>query len=299
MNTIPSLKDLRRLYAENVNIMGWFREVTGQRENSTESILISYDLQSGSYTRAADDPAYRARHDRYADEIAAVLGGLGAASVLEAGVGEATTLVPVMQRLQPRPAVIAGFDISWSRILFARRYCAAHGLTDARLCTGDLFAMPFVDDAFEVVFTAHAIEPNHGREREALLELYRVARRWVVLFEPSYELGSEATRQRVEEHGYCRGLPAIAQELGWKIAEHRLLANPMRDNNQTAVLVIEKPAAVAATPAAGFGCPLCHRPLESIRGNYFCEDCARIFPVIDDIPCLLPGNGILGSKFKD
>lgn len=298
MNPLPSLKDLQRLYAENVNIMGWFREVSGRRENSTDAILISYDLQSGSYTRALEDPEHRARLDRYTREIGTVLSGLGATSILEAGVGEATTLVPVVRSLQPRPASVAGFDISWSRIHFARQHCAAHDLGAAQLCTGDLFAMPFADSAFELVYTAHAIEPNHGRESEALRELYRVARRWVVLFEPSYELGGEATKQRIEEHGYCRGLVALAQEFGWKIAGHRLLVNPMRENNQTAVLVIEKAVVAAGKAVSGFGCPLCHRRLERIRGQLFCADCARIFPVIDDIPCLLPGNGVLGSKFN-
>ncbi len=296
----PSLQDLRELYARNVNIMGWLREVTGQPVNSAETILISYDLQAGSYTEALKKPEHRARLERYAGEIAEVIDGLGGAdSLLEAGVGEATTLALVLPKLARRPATVAGVDISWSRIAYARKLCAAHALPDVRLCTGDLFSAPFVEGAVDVVYTSHAVEPNHGREREILHELYRIARRYLVLVEPSDELGNEATRARIAEHGYCRGLPQIAGEAGWKVREHRLLRSQMTEHNQSALLVIEKPPSAAREAGALFGCPLCHAPLREIRGQRFCEPCARIYPVIDGVPCLLPGHGILGSKFPE
>jgi SAM-dependent methyltransferase len=296
----PSLQDLRELYARNVNIMGWLREVTGQQVNSAETILISYDLQTGSYTEALKRPEHRARLEGYAGEIAEVIDALGgAASLLEAGIGEATTLALLLPKLARRPATVAGFDISWSRISYARKLCGEHGLAQVRLCTGDMFSAPFVDGAVDVLYTSHAVEPNHGREREVLHELYRVARRYLVLVEPSYELGNEATRARILKHGYCRGLPEIAAEAGWKIAEHRLLRHQMTERNQSALLVIEKPAGAAAAAEALLGCPLCHAALREIRGQWFCEPCARIYPVVDGVPCLLPGQGILGSKFPE
>ncbi|HYR58594.1 MAG TPA: methyltransferase domain-containing protein [Chthoniobacteraceae bacterium] len=294
-----NLKELKKLYAQQVNIMGLFREVSGSTQNTTDAILISYDLQSGSYVKAFAEPEHRRKHDLYAAEIAAVIEPLGAASLLEAGVGEATTLCSALAKMKVRPAAIAGFDISWSRISCARKFARGFGFDDANFFTGDLFHIPITDGTFDVVYTAHAIEPNHGREREILAELCRVARRWVVLFEPSFELGNAATRQRIEEHGYCRGLPGVARELGCEIVEHRLLANVMRENNQTAVLLIRKPEPAGPAPREVFACPICRAALELVRGHYFCDECSRVFPVIDGIPCLLAGNGILASKFRD
>jgi SAM-dependent methyltransferase len=301
MDNAPiSPKELRELYARGVNIMGLFREATGTAENSTDAILASYDLQSGSYIEGALKPERREMVARYTGEIAAVLDPLGATSMLEAGVGEATTLCPVMGTMQHRPASVAGFDISWSRLAYARQYAGTFGLDQIRFFTGDLFHIPVVNDAYDVVYTVHAVEPNHGREREILQELYRVARKWLVLFEPSFELGSDATKSHVEAHGYCRGLPDLAREFGWEIVRHELLQHPLRDTNQTAVLVIRK-AASSKTPApeSPFGCPLCRAPLRSVRGQFFCADCSRVFPVLDDIPCLIGANGILASKFQD
>lgn len=294
-----NLKELKRLYAEKVNIMGLFRELGGSTQNTTDAILVSYDLQSGSYVGAFEDPEQRAKHDFYTGEIASILGPLGATSVLEAGVGEATTFCTALSKLPQPPETLAGFDISWSRIHYARKFAERFGLQRAQFFTGDLFHIPVVDNAFDLVCTAHAIEPNHGREREVLAELYRVARRWVVLFEPSYELGGAATRQRIEEHGYCRGLPTIARELGYEVIEHRLLTHVMRENNETAVLVIRKPAPATPPPAQFLACPSCGGALEVVRGQHFCEDCSLVFPILDGLPCLLAGNGILASKFKD
>ena len=293
-------KELRELYARGVNIMGLFREATGTDENSTDAILASYDLQSGSYIEGALKPERHELLDRYTSEIAAVLDPLGAATMLEAGVGEATTLCPVIGKMQHRPESVAGFDISWSRLAYARQYARTFGLGDLRFFTGDLFRIPIVDHAYDVVYTAHAVEPNHGREREILQELYRVTRQWLVLFEPSYELGSEATKQHIEAHGYCRGLPDLAREFGWEIVRHELLQHPLRYSNQTAVLVIRKaPVADSPAPQPPFGCPLCRAALRPVRGQLFCADCGRVFPVLDDIPCLIGANGILASKFED
>lgn len=298
-NAPLSLKHLRELYGQGVNIMGLFRDAAGTRENSTDAILVAYDLQSGSYIAGVQQPEARERLARYTGEIAAVLGPLQAESLLEAGVGEATTLCSVLTQLPQPPAKVAGFDISWSRLACAAQYAHDCGSAGIDFFTGDLFRIPVSDAAFDVVYTAHAIEPNHGREREVLQELYRVARKWLVLFEPSYELGSAATRERIEQHGYCRGLPALAREFGWEIVRHELLQHPTRENNQTAMLVIRKPEPATPAPASVFACPTCRTALQSVRGQLFCADCGRVYPVLDGIPCLLPANGVLASKFAE
>lgn len=289
---------LRELYAKGGNIMARYREASGTAGNSTDAILTSYDLQSGSYVEATEAPERRALFARYVSEIAATLAPLDGASILEAGVGEATTLCGVRAALPSGPTEWTGFDLSWSRLAVASHYARRHGASDVGFFVGDLFRIPVVDDAYDIVYTAHAIEPNHGRESEILQELYRVTRRWLVLFEPSYELGSAATRERIETHGYCRGLPARVQQFGWQVTHHALLNHPLRDSNQTAVLVISKPAAGPAVDQAHrLACPQCRLSLRPVRGQVFCAGCDRVFPVLDGIPCLVNAHGILASKF--
>lgn len=292
----PTIAELKELYGKNVNIMQFFRELGGTQQNSTEAILVSYDLQSGSYTQALENPDYREKHERYTAALAAVLGPLDGDSLLEAGVGEATTLCNTVAKLRRQPREIHGFDISWSRIAYARRFARGFNFQPT-LSTGDLFHIPAPDSSFDIVFTSHALEPNHGRERDALAELARVSRKWVALFEPSYELGSPEARARIEAHGYIRGLPEVARELGLEVVEHRLIEVTYNPLNPTALLLLRKSAGDTAETAPGFGCPVCRRQLAPVRGQFFCAPCSLVFPVIDGIPCLLPGNGILASAF--
>ena len=94
--------------------MGLMRERSRIDRNSPDAILMSYDLQSGSYTTLMDDPEHCAMKKRVNDSIADVLRPLGAGSRLEVGVGEASTLAGVISALGIPPAKVAGFDISWS-----------------------------------------------------------------------------------------------------------------------------------------------------------------------------------------
>lgn len=289
---IPPFQELQELYARKTNIMGLLRERTGSRQNSVEAILIAYDLQAGSYVQALQDPTHHAAFEAYTGEIAGVLRTLGGGPLLEAGVGEATTLCAVAAQLPECQA--AGFDISWSRVAYGRRHAETLSV-HAHLFTGDLFHIPVSDSAAGIVYTAHSIEPNHGREREALAELARVSRRWIALFEPSYELGNAETRARIEAHGYCRGLPEAAAALGLRVVRHELLQSPINPKNQTALLLLEKPDHTAPVAPSFFACPSCRTPLQSS----FCSACSLIYPVIGGIPCLLPGNGVLGSKYLE
>jgi ubiquinone/menaquinone biosynthesis C-methylase UbiE len=269
----------------------------GRETNTLDAILISYDLQTGTYTRNLETPAYASFMEQFSTAAAALMDGFAPESILEAGVGEASTFVNVMLRMKRRPVRCAGFDLSWSRAFYALKY-ARKSHVEAEFAVGNLTSIPSPDASFDVVYTSDAVEPNHGREVEILEELYRVARRYVVLLEPSYELGSAETRAHIREHGYCRNLRGVAEGLGYKIVEHRLFDHCFNEKSQTGLLVIEKDA----TPFAGkrwMACPFCKRILTPASDHLFCRQCQRIYPVLRGIPCLLPENGILGSKYLE
>ena len=295
---IPTVKELETAFQQNTNIMGLMRERSRIDRNSPDAILMSYDLQSGSYTTLMDDAEHCAMKKRINDCIADVLRPLGTGSLLEVGVGEASTLAGVISALDISPANVAGFDISWSRAAYARQHLENSGHPGVALFTGDIGAIPLADNSYDIVYTAHSMEPNGGRERECLKELYRISKKWVVLFEPAYELGNEETRQRVEVHGYCRGLPQIARELGYEVIEHKLFSENVWSYNQSQQIIIRKPQSSSPNDRA-LACPTCKLPLFPHLGHWFCQECYHIYPVINGIPCLLPGNGILATKFMN
>jgi SAM-dependent methyltransferase len=257
---------------------------------------VSYDLQAGSYIEFYN--SNRAFNDLYTAAVARLLESLGAhKSILEAGVGEATTLANVVDKMAVKPDYSCGFDISWSRIHCARAFANSKGVNPDWLFTGDLFRIPLRDNSIDVVYTSHSIEPNGGREKEALQELYRVASRYLVLLEPAYEFASEEAQKRMEHHGYVRGLKDTAESLGYIVKEYRLFDHIVNPLNPTGLLVIEKNARASAVKPQ-FSCPITGGLLEKSGDCYYASESLMAYPIVGGIPCLLPENGILASGFN-
>jgi uncharacterized protein YbaR (Trm112 family) len=287
-----NFEDLLARYARGENIIQHLK-ANHPGLPLAQMIEISYDLQSGSYIKQADENG--AFLEAYTRSVANVLAPLRPATMMEVGCGEATTLGNVARHMGPGPGLY-GFDISFSRLLYARSYLERLQLPHANtLFMGDLFNIPMGDNAVDVVYTSHSIEPNGGREEEALRELYRVSGRYLVLLEPGYEFASAAAQARMESHGYVRNLGEVARRLGYEVLEHRPFEHSANPLNPTALLVIRK-SVTAAAVANPFRCPMTHHQLRSNDGSFMTTvQPGYVYPVIRGIPCLLENKAILAS----
>jgi ubiquinone/menaquinone biosynthesis C-methylase UbiE/uncharacterized protein YbaR (Trm112 family) len=291
-NKIAALKSL---YQSNTNIMAHIKQTDQKTENDLESILISYDLQAGSYIQLSNGPIKQSKQ-LYNQEIIDVLSALTFDSILEVGVGEGTTLSPILDGLS-RQVKSAGFDISWSRIRYAKQYLAEQKHSDAFVFTADLFNIPLADNSFDVVYTSHSIEPNGGKEQAALESLYRITGKYLVLFEPSYELSNDAIKNIIKGKAYITCLHETAINLGYKVIEHRLLQHPVNPNNPTSVIVIEKNPNYPSEMK--WACPLTGGLMEQYNDSFFSPESYLAYPIVNGIPCLLPENGIVASHYGD
>ncbi len=291
-------RELRALYEKGTNISATMRQEMGVQGNTTEIIDIAYDLQTGSYIAAMEDATMAKHQKEYTAEIArTVLSLCNPKSILEAGVGEATTLSGVLSHLGDAVSTY-GFDLSWSRVSFAKRWLQQQSITDATLCTGNLLHIPFAENSIDVVYTSHSIEPNGGNEEPILRELLRVTRKFLILLEPGYELANDEARQRMDSHGYCRNLPGIVLSLGYDVLQHKLFPLTSNPLNPTALTVIRKDDS-QIIPSYVLACPKFKTPLQEIGGMLFSPEALVVYPIIGDIPCLRIENGIFASKYPE
>jgi ubiquinone/menaquinone biosynthesis C-methylase UbiE len=296
---MPTPRELKALYGNGANISALLREEKGTRFHDEHIIEVSYDMQTGSYIRHLDDPEFARYLSNYAGELARVIASrCRPESILEAGVGEATLLLQLIRAMGYAPRTTCGFDISWSRTACGKRWLDSGGAPGATMVTGSLLNIPFSDDSMDVVFTSHTVEPNAGNEEPILRELYRVARKLVVLLEPDYDSAPEEARKRMHSLGCCKSLKGVCETLGFKVVEHRLFpftANPL---NPTTLLVVEK-ATSAPRPAEILACPRYKTPLERMGEAYFSPEGLVAYPILGGIPCLRVESGILASKYPE
>lgn len=315
---------IKKMYDENKNIMEFFREINNSNSNSSNSILHSYDIQSGSYIKKYNDlinndDAYAEvllngvqtklkkldYFNTWAQYINDVLKPLDFSSFFDAGTGECTTLYSIINNNIQfwKDKNIYAADISLSRILYGRRFI--NSLPDKfniNYFTGNLLNIPLTDSAVDIVFTSHSIEPNTNKERDILQELYRIAKKYLVLIEPSYNLGNIETKNNIDKHKYIKNLYSTAKELNYNIIDYRLF-NLIDYTNNSEIIIIEKSNEDVVdnntTEQHNYACPVCKNKLIYHNNNYFCSDCFLIYPVINNIPVLNKENSILCSKYME
>jgi ubiquinone/menaquinone biosynthesis C-methylase UbiE len=170
----------------------------GKPLRSVEEIRQSYDRQaSESYVKKLRNPFF----EKYGREVGRTLANLKPKSLLDVGTGDGYTLSYALEEC--RIPVVVGVDVSMERLRIAESILGPRNVTFQQM---DLFNLSFGDDSFDVVMTSHAIEPNGGKELEAVRELTRVARRYVLMLEPDYYAATEDGKKRMERLNYCTDL---------------------------------------------------------------------------------------------
>lgn len=296
----PNISELRQAYSRGENIT---QLLTNSNPGLDRSVIIeiAYDIQSGSYTKIAlESPGIL---KRYACEIYDLAKPYLAENfvILDCGAGELTTLSALSEHL-PAQCQLLACDISLSRLKVGRRFAerAMRGdlARDLSLFVADMARLPLADSSVDVVFTSHALEPNHGRESDLLAELLRVARRQLLLFEPSWENADDLVCARMETHGYVRDLPQHIGAAGGRLVSVGPLPNPLNPLNPTYCYVVEPLVNKESQPSfadQSFQCPRSGHPLHKQQSYWWSQEGGWAYPEIDGIVCLRENHGVLMS----
>lgn len=298
----------KKAYAEGRNVTELLRLQKNASANTSEIIETAYDLQAGTYIAAAQTKPEQLI--RYCDEIAAVLNGhiISTGSLLDIGTGELTTLSHLVAALGVKPKSIYAFDISWSRLRKGMDYAKQNMGADYQKLTsfvGDIQHIPLLDKSVNVTTSSHALEPNGGRLKELLAELFRVTRDKLVLVEPCYEINTDAGKERMDRLGYIKNINGAVAELGGKIVEKitvKNIANPLNPS----VCFIVTPPPCEFPPIVDnahleniFSVPGAHYPLKRVEDFFFSSETGLCFPILKNIPVLKLQSAILASALCD
>ena len=85
------IKKIKKLFLNNQNIIDYLSNK--KFVSTSESILYSYDLQSGKYYDKRNNPKLINPRKKITDKLFSLISKLGAKSVLEAGIGEGNTMI--------------------------------------------------------------------------------------------------------------------------------------------------------------------------------------------------------------
>lgn len=289
------LNEIRHEYTKNTNLIRFIKENISVEKDSTDPILVSYDFQSGTYIDGVKKN--QEFSERYTSEVANIINSLSedTKSVMEVGCGELTTLTKVANKLRDGVSTILGFDISLSRIYLGKSFFNEFykKKSDNVFFVADLFNIPLADNSVDIVYTSHSIEPNGGREEEAIRELLRVTGKYLVLFEPSFENACAEGKQRMEYHGYIKDIKGAIASIGANLIHHSKVSVAANKLNPTWVHIIKKD--LNKSVENKFSCPFTKEALVVGVDSYFVPN-AISYPIIHGIPYLLKSHAILSSK---
>lgn len=303
---------MKQAYSEGKNVMRFaqtfLNKLSNDNTNHKIAILLAYDLQAGTYVENTfkNNNFYKSWCKQLTSLINPIFPNGG--SILEVGVGEATTLSGVLQLLENRVGVALGFDISWSRLMIANKYLKQNA-QEAKMFVADLSNIPLPDSSVDVVYSSHSFEPNRGQEEIMILECMRVARKAVVIVEPIYELASQEAKIRMDHHGYVKGLYDIAKRLNLEILDYRLLKYTGNILNPSGVLSLAKKKSNMSNsemnsnilPKKDFFwiCPLTGHRLAQDKESFFRSDIGIAYPTMSGIPLLRKEHAIISTQFSE
>lgn len=307
-NLARFFRQLQLVTSHGDNISLFIRSWSSENQQASHvsdsfETLVSYDRQAGSYVRRCEEDPDSNR--KWTQQVSEYLNEVipRAGSLLEVGVGEATTLAGVIPLLKHKPLQIFGFDLSWSRLRVAQNWAESHGVK-TEFFVGDLKSIPLATNSVDVVYSSHSLEPNRGFEIQIIKECLRVAKTALVLFEPRYEMANSDQKARMDRFGYVQNLTEAASQVGGGVVLDELLPFSPNPENPSGVLVIRKeqdpePLGSKKGPRERkefpYVCPLTLLPVTQNAHGYFVPEAGLLYPVIAGIPLLRPEHAIVAS----
>lgn len=292
------INKLKKLYNQKVNVLDYLRKKKKKNYNDEQEIRLSYELQAGVYIKEISNKNFAKKNIKFCKEFSEVFDKLGCNSILHAGVGDAKSLTTILKLMKSSPSLVYGFDISLSRLIYAKKFLESNGFPKSDLFLSSATKLPLPDNSFEIVFTIETIEANIGKELEIIKELLRVTGKYLVLNEPIYDFKNKNICEHIEKNAYSKSLENIIKKLNVCIIDSFIMSNPLNKKNKTSIIIIKKTNNFSQKKIKYLS-PNKKSILKKYGDLLYSEKEGLVFPSIYGVRCLEVSNAIMSLRFKE
>ena len=154
------------------------------------------------------------------------------------------------------------------------------------LARADASKLPFSDNSFDMVYTANCLEQVPELFLKSVSELVRVSSGIVVIIEPSFEFGSNSSKNYIFKKGYTKINANHFKKLNFKLIYRDILEFRYYIAGTEIIILKKKKNTTKNKTKTNFICPTTHENLFQ-KKNYLSNKSKSInYPVKDSISML-------------
>lgn len=285
-----------------LSLFSFDRDIVYVKDRSLEKVKKKYDNISGSYIKNYLDSNKKfiaqinnnqvvelrgSKEDYYSKYLNNIIIKTNSKSLLEVGAGELTLVAAIIKNLKKYFLDYTGaLDLSLNRLIAGNEFIKKQNLNIDFVVNGDASNLPFPDNSFDIVYTSHCLEQVPHLFLKAVNECSRVAKKYVVLIEPSYELGSEVTKNHIYKKGYIKITSKLLKKLELSIVFRKILPIKIFHNGSEIIILKKDGNKKEDLKKVQFLCPSCKSFLIKNEKKLICKNENCYFDIISEIPKL-------------
>lgn len=288
------INNVGKLYLKNKNIIKYLNENYKGKISKEKVIEIAYNFQSGSYIKLFEERklSFKKLHDELALKMLDFFQEFDVKpkSLLDAGCGEMTTLTSVINRF-PFDLNVFAFDTSIPRVLLGREFYNKNISVDSKLSSfvSSMSEIPLPSNSVDIVMTHHSIEPNNRYEKKIINELFRVTKKVLILFEPSFVRGNSDIQKRMLKHNYAKHIDKHIKNITGYVRTESI-NNSVNKLNPTYFHAVAKKNVKKKSGKIEFTSPGTDFKLNQKFSWFHSKEFNLIFPIYKNLPILKLNN---------
>lgn len=201
---------------------------------------------------------------------------------MEIGAGELTNICEILKKNKNiNFEHVLALDLSLPRLICGNNLLNKNSIYIDYCINSNAENIPLGENSIDLLFTVHCLEQVPYIARNIIKEMIRVANKYVVLIEPSYEFGTEVTRNRIFHKDYIRINQNMFKDLDAEIIYRE--KNRLSSYISSSEIIILKKKDFDKPKKFKLICPNCKKDLNLIKKDLVCNKENKIYEKKDGV----------------